>query len=97
MTLSKQVGKPTAMEMMLGTIVVIQDFKEKAEKLKKEIKDFSDKFSVFKDAQNITAYSMYNNLVRASESFDLVTLNLEFSEGHATKLYNRLKEKEEKK
>ena len=87
----------SAVDMMLGTIVVIQDFKEQAEKLRKEIKDFSDKFSAFKDARNITAYSMYNNLVSASEDFDLVELHLEFSEEHAVKLYNRLKEKEEKK
>jgi len=87
----------SAVDMMLGTIVVIQDFKEKVEKLRKEIKDFSDRFSALKDAHNHVAYGMYNNLVNASESFDLVTLNLEFSEKHAAKLYNKLKEKEVEK
>ena len=89
--------QPSAVDMMLGTIVVIQDFKEKTEKLRKEIKDFSGMFSTFKGSQNLTAYGMYNNLVNASESFDLVTLNLEFSEKRAYELYNKLKEKEEKK
>ena len=92
--MSKQL---TSTDMMLGIVVVIQDFKEKTEKLRKEIKDFSGMFSTFKCSQNLTAYRMYNNLVNASESFDLVTLNLEFSEKRAGELYNKLKEKEEEK
>ena len=91
----KVVKDPTVVDMMLGTILVIQDYKEKVEKLKKEIKTFSNHFSELEDAQNITAYSMYNNLVLASDGLDIVLLHLGFSEERAANLYNKLKEKEE--
>lgn len=93
--MSEQVGEPTIVDMMLGTIAVIQDFKQRVSKLQRDISDFSNSFIDLKDAKNIVAFSMYNNLVQAAGDFDLATLHLGFSEKNAFEIYEKLKKREE--
>ena len=86
-------SEPTAYDFMVGLLVVIQDMKQRTNKLKEEGNRLTKKFESLKDAKNIDASALYTNLEGVVSDYDLADLHLGFAENKVNNIMERLMKK----
>jgi len=90
----KIMENPTAYDYMVGLLLVLQDMKEKTNKLEENADRLAENFKILKDAKNILASNLHTQLVSLGSDYHLADLHLGFAENRVASIMEQLKKKE---
>lgn len=83
-----------AYDYMLGLLVVIQDMKQRTNKLEEESDKLTKNFEALKDAKSMDASTLYLYLSHLVSDYHLADLHLDVAEKRVNNLMKILQEKE---
>lgn len=82
--------RPTAYDYMTGLLLVIQDMRQRSNKLREECAQLRRNLKSLKDAKSIDASALYTNLESLVSDYGLAHLHLEYAENRINNLIKKV-------